>query len=163
MCCRSYLFDQAEVDLVETLNAQLGSVVEQRERTDMLDDALVAALASTKEQRAWALVRLAAALRARHDYDRALLALDGAALLSTGSACSAAFTCAAAIHHDRGDLDSARKAGEEAYRLDPDHYSRQALVSIYYDLWQETRLDCDHAAWRKISRELNADQTSVTR
>ncbi len=154
--------DQPGMDLMETLTARLGAIVEQRERIDLLDEALVAALASTNEERSWALVRLAAALRARQDYDRALLALDGAALHGTGSVCAAAFTCAAAIHHDRGDLVSARKAGEQAYRLDPGDHSRRALVSIYYDLWQQTRLDSDHAAWRRMSGELNADGMAAT-
>ena len=144
------------MDIDAVLTSRLGEVIRQREGVDLLDHAMAAALAAREDERAWALVQLGAGLRATHDYDRALLALDGAALLEPVAARAAAFVCAAAIHHDRGDLAQAQKAGELAHALNPNSHSRKALVSIYWDLWRTTRLDGYHTAWKTISNQLES-------
>jgi len=148
-----------EDDLSRTLRLQLSRTVEQRERVDVLDDALAAALVVGDGERAWALVRLAAGLRARGDFDRALLALDGADLLGDDAARAAAFTCAAAVHHDRGDLPRAREAGERARSLRESEHVLSVLASVYYDLWCDTRLDEFRARWREVADRLPASKT----
>lgn len=142
-------------DLYQTLRSRISQRAQARERVDMLDDALVAALAVDDDDRAWALVKIAAQLRQRGDSDRALLALDGADMLGGLTARAAAFTCAAGVHRDRGDLQEALKAGERAVSLHESDYALSALAAVYHAIWRESRRDDDRARWRAVSDRLD--------
>jgi len=143
-------------DLYLNLRERLSLTVTGRERVDLLDDAFTAALALDEGERAWALVRLGAGLRERGDHERALLALDGADLLGDVAARAAAFTCAAAVHCDRGELARARKAGERARALREDDRVLRVLARVYHALWRETGLEEFRDRWREVGERLPA-------
>jgi hypothetical protein len=149
-----------DVDLDEVLRARVLDLVRARGRGDMLDDAIEAALAPDADSRGWSLVRLAAALRAKGDLERALLVLDGVDSLGASPGVrAAAFTCAAGVHCDRGDPGAARTAGELAHGLAPDEFTRKVLLRAYWELWTETRQREFFELWKR----LEDDDASVDR
>ena len=127
-------------DLVGDLYAQLeGVALWPRRVPDLPRRAVEAALATSTDERAWALVRLAADLRAMGDQATALRVLDFAWAMEPSSEPAAAmFTCAIACHCDLGDLFTAQLiAGEQ-----PDDYRdvkfARAACRLYAALLEET-------------------------
>jgi tetratricopeptide (TPR) repeat protein len=89
-------------DLIDALRRRLPKAKRHR--------CLALARPRTASERAWQLIGLATALRHRGDHDEALKALDAAVALNPEPrAQRAAYICAAAIHRDRGDHDTARR------------------------------------------------------
>jgi tetratricopeptide (TPR) repeat protein len=89
-------------DLIEALRRRLPKAKRHRY--------LALTRARTPNERAWRLIGLAVALRRRGDDEEALKALDAAVALNPEPrAQRAAYICAAAIHRDRGDYDTARR------------------------------------------------------
>jgi hypothetical protein len=126
-------------DLIDDLT----SVIRQKTWPERVPDlprrAVEAALATTTDERAWALVRLAADLRALGDRDRALGVLDLAWGLEPSTRPAAAmFTCAIACHCDEGDLVTADVIASEQ----PDDYRdvkfARAACRLYATLLAET-------------------------
>ena len=101
--------------------------------------AVEAALATFTDERAWALIRLAADLRALGDRERALAVLDLAWRLEPSRQPAAAvFTCAIACHCDEGDVLTADVIASEQ----PDEYRdvkfARAACRLYATLLAET-------------------------
>ena len=101
--------------------------------------ALAAASARNSDQRARKLVQLAAALRRERRLDEALGILDLVVELAPPLICElAAYTCAVAIHCDRGDFETARVVGEETRAKAVDVHLLRALGRMYAGLFRET-------------------------
>lgn len=127
-------------DLVGDLYAQLEGVPPWPRRVpDLPRRAVEAALATSTDERAWALVRLAADLRAMDELRTALGVLDLAWSMEPSTVPAAAmFTCAIACHCDVGDLYTGQLiAGEQ-----PDEYRdvkfARAACRLYAALLAET-------------------------
>jgi hypothetical protein len=101
--------------------------------------AVEAALATSTDDRAWALVRLAADLRADGDRARALRVLDLAWELGPSSAPAAAmFTCAIACHCDEHELATAHMVASEQPGEHRDVRFARAACRLYATLLAET-------------------------
>jgi hypothetical protein len=137
----------------ELLELAAGTV-RQRRQANLVARCMEAALATTADDRTWALVRLAADLRVLERYDEALFVLDTAWLQLEASehAELAMFTCAIAIHCDREDLDIALKL-ERDLADRPDLKFARACLRLYTDLCGETEDDL-HRARRELYRSL---------
>jgi hypothetical protein len=129
------------VDLLGDLHSRLdgGEAPWPRRIPDLPRRAVEAALASSTDERAWALVRLAADLRAMDDQRTALRVLDLAWSMGPSTHPAAAmFTCAVACHCDLDDLYTAQLiAGEQ-----PDDYRdvkfARAACRLFAALLEET-------------------------
>jgi hypothetical protein len=128
------------VDLVGDLYARLEEVTPWPRRVpDLPRRAVEAALASSTDERAWALVRLAADLRAMDDQAAALRVLDLAWHMTPSAHPAAAmFTCALACHCDLGDLYTARFLAEEQPDEHRDAKFARAACRLYASLLAET-------------------------
>lgn len=117
---------------------------------DLLDLAIRAAGEADRTQRAWALVALAARLRRDGEHERALAILDLVVEMGPREDVRrAAFTCAIAVHTDRGDLVTAAKiAGANDDLDEADPYLLRTLARTYWELWQETGDEGFEARWR---------------
>ena len=105
--------------------------------------AIEAALATGTDDRVWALVRLAADLRADGDQRKALSVLDIAWGMEPSAGPSAAlFTCAIACQCDEGDFVTAHVVASEQ----PDEYRdvkfARAACRLYATLLAETGEEC---------------------
>lgn len=101
--------------------------------------ALSAASARNAEQRAWALVELAASLRREERWQEALGVLDLVVEQAPPPQAElAAYTCAVAVHCDLEDYDTARVVGEEARARAVSPHLMRALGRLYYRLFQES-------------------------
>jgi tetratricopeptide (TPR) repeat protein len=89
--------------------------------------------------RAWALIRLAADLRARGDAARAIEVLDTAWELDAGDeALRAIETVAIACHCDMGTHHTAVKIEQQASALPPDLKYARAVARLYGELFDAT-------------------------
>jgi hypothetical protein len=128
-------------DLVGDLYAGLEGVLPWPSRVpDLPRRAVEAALATSTDERAWALVRLAADLRAMDKQREALHVLDLAWRMEPSTVPSAAmFTCAIACHCDLGDLYTGQLIASEQ----PDEYRdvkfARAACRLFAALLAETR------------------------
>lgn len=101
--------------------------------------ALSAASAHSAEQRAWALVELAASLRREERWQEALGVLDHVVEQKPSPEAElAAYTCAIAVHCDLKDYETARVVGEYARGRAVSPYLMRALGRMYYRLFEET-------------------------
>jgi hypothetical protein len=101
--------------------------------------AIEAALATGTDDRAWALVRLAADLRADGDQRKALLVLDIAwGLAPSGGPSAAMFTCAIACHCDEGEFFTAHVVASEQPEEYRDVKFARAACRLYATLLAET-------------------------
>ena len=124
---------------------------------DILDAALDAAFETDPEQRVWRLVVVAARLRDEQDYERALSVLDRAVSIAPLSpASAAAFTTAAAIHCDRGDLATARAICDQQMLEGVDEAMLKVAARVYWELFKSTKLPEFRARWESCSRALEA-------
>jgi hypothetical protein len=130
-----------------------------------LDYAIDAAVAVGRDEQAWALVALAARLREDGDRKRGLAVLDAAVALNPGwEVQSAAFTTAAAIHCDLGDLDTARAICDQTLSRGVDKYILSAAVRVYWELARSTKLQEFHDRRKALSialEELETDSANV--
>jgi hypothetical protein len=138
--CEAMIDSNGHGDLVGDLYARLEGVPPWPSRVpDLPRRAVEAALATSTDERAWALVRLAADLRAMDKQREALHVLDLAWSMEPSAEPSAAmFTCAIACHCDLGDLYTGQLiAGEQ-----PDEYRdvkfARAACRLYAALLAET-------------------------
>jgi hypothetical protein len=127
----------------------------RRQRVTALDCAIDAATATDAEQRAWALVALAARLREDDERARALEVLDAVVAFDPPwEVQSAAFTTAAAIHCDLGDLKTARSICDETLAKGVNEYILSAAVRVYWELARSTRLQEFHDRRKDLSAAL---------
>jgi hypothetical protein len=104
-----------------------------------MDQVMALVKAQGRNDRAWALVNLAAALRREKQYGPALKVLDAARELNPGPQAEvAAYTCAVAIHCDLNDHKTARKVGEFARTRAVDEKLLRALGRSYWAHFHET-------------------------
>ena len=124
---------------------------------DLVTRAVAIAHARTSDQRAWALTRLAAALRRAEHHDEALWVLDVADGLrpSMKPEC-AVFTSAIGVHCDRGDLGVARMIGEEQLGRSLDLKLLRAMVRVYHGIFVQSEDPKDEARWRDMSRRVES-------
>lgn len=114
--------------------------------------AIRAAVEPGREARAWALVALAARLRADGSRELARLAIDAAVALDAGTGPTrAAYTCAVALHADEGDLRTAVKLGEELLEEGYHPQLLQAMSRVYWDLWKDTEDAIWLRGWRRVN------------
>lgn len=114
--------------------------------------AVRAAVEPGREARAWALVALAARLRADGSRELARIAIDAAVALDAGPGPTrAAYTCAVALHADEGDLRMAAKLGEELLEEGHNDHLLQAMSRVYWDLWKETEDAVWLRGWRRVN------------
>jgi hypothetical protein len=106
---------------------------------DLPRRAIEAALATSTDERAWALIRLAADLRVLGEIDTALVALDTAWHLhpSTEPA-RAMFSCAIACHCDTAAYTKAETIASEQPEEFHDLKFSRAAVRLYSTLLEET-------------------------
>ncbi len=129
-------------------------------RTTTLDCAIDAAMAIERDDRGWALVALAARLRSDEAYQAGLDVLDAAiALDPSWEVQTAAFTTAAAIHCDLGDLNKARAICDQTLARGVTPYLLKAAARIYWELAQTTRLQEFYDRWKELSKTLESLQT----
>lgn len=100
--------------LVDDLNARLPEAG-RAEKRDILASALDAARAPEGSQRGWTLLHLAGAMRDHEDFDAALSILDLVAerFEDDEGIVRATFSCAVAIHGDRGETELANVLCDE--------------------------------------------------
>ena len=124
-------------------------------RETTLDYAIDAAIATDAEERAWALVTLAAQLRDHDERRRALEVLDAVVAFNPSwEAQSAAFTTAAAIHCDLGDLATARSICDQTLARGVNRFILGAAVRIYWELAKSTKLQEFYDRWKALSAAL---------
>ena len=138
----------------------------QRLRADRgctaIELAIRAAVEPGREARAWALVALAARLRADGSRELARDAIDAAVALDAGAGPTrAAYTCAVAIHADEGDLRSAVKLGEELMEEGHNASLLQAMSRVYWDLWKDTEDAVWLRGWRRVNGLLEGSDAQV--
>lgn len=106
---------------------------------DLPQRALDAALATSADARAWALVKLAADLRVLGEIETALFVLDAAWFLGPSTEPSRAmFSCAIGCHCDRADYDVAHLiAAEQPEEYHDEKFSR-AAQRLYLTLLELT-------------------------
>jgi hypothetical protein len=109
-----------------------------------------------REQRAWALVALAARLRSDGSRELARIAIDAAVALDAGPGPTrAAYTCAVALHADEGDLETAAKLGEELLAEGHDAYLLRTMARVYWSLWRQTKDETWHDRWWRVHVRLH--------
>jgi hypothetical protein len=124
--------------------------------------AIRAAVEPGREARAWALVALAARLRADGSRELARVAIDAAVALDAGAGPTrAAYTCAVALHADDGDLRSAVKLGEELMEEGHNEFLLQAMSRVYWDLWKDTEDAVWLRGWRRVNGLLEGSDAQV--
>lgn len=117
----------------------------------------MAAATASPADRGWRLVELGAQLRRAGDFDRALVALDAVVGVSPGwEARAAAYTVAAAIHCDRGDLDKARALCEQTLADGVDEHLLKVSARVYWELYRTSKLPEFKQRWEDCSRQLDA-------
>jgi hypothetical protein len=130
--------------LRERLRAQNGCTA--------IELAVRAAVEPGREDRSWALVALAARLRADGSRELARIAIDAAVALDAGAeATRAAYTCAVALHVDEGDLRTAVKLGEELPAGGYDPQLLKAMSRVYWELWKDTEDAVWLRGWRRVN------------
>ena len=111
-------------------------------QADLVARCLDLARATRVNERAWALVRLAADLRALGDHRRALYVLDTAwFLLPEDEAVRAIETVAIACHCDMGAHLTAVRIEQQPGSLPPDLKRARAAVRLYAELFEATGED----------------------
>jgi hypothetical protein len=113
---------------------------------EFLRRALGLAAAQTSDDRARALVRLAATARRSGLFEEALWALDAAWRLRPSDAAErAVYTCAISVHCDRADYETAIKIGEAAMARSRDAGLLEAMERTYRELFVQT----DNPLWEE--------------
>ena len=124
--------------------------------------AVRAAVEPGREARAWALVALAARLRADGSRELARIAIDAAVALDAGTGPTrAAYTCAVALHADEGDLRTAVKLGEDLLEEGYNPHLLQAMSRVYWDLWKDTEDAVWLRGWRRVNGLLEGSDAQV--
>lgn len=124
--------------------------------------AIRAAVEPGREARAWALVALAARLRADGSRELSRIAIDAAVALDAGPGPTrAAYTCAVAIHADEGDLRTAVKLGEELLAEGSHPTLLQAMSRVYWELWKDTEDAAWLDGWRRVNALLDAPDSQA--
>lgn len=124
----------------------------ERRSADLVGRALELAVATTADDRAWALVRLAADLRALERHAEALRVLDVAWQLSPSEHPELAmFSCAIAVHCDRGEHELAIKLERGFSERGIDLKFGRACLRLYAELYAVTD-DEEHRARRDSYR-----------
>ena len=91
-------------------------------------------------------------LREDGNYDLALHTLDGAVVLDASEDVTrAAYTCAIAIHADKGDLRLAARLGAEQLAKGESEQLLTVMARVYWELWQETDEPTWRVRWRRIA------------
>jgi hypothetical protein len=138
--------DPAELDdvLLDQVRART-----RPERTPRLADNVVALVRShATEDRAWALVKLAADFRALGDLDAALRLLDTAWQARPGGRAERAiFTVAVAVHCDAGRHEVAETLAREQSERSTDALFAMAAARVHAELWAASGLE-EHALSR---------------
>jgi hypothetical protein len=102
-------------------------------------------------------------LRRSEYYDEALCVLDQIVeRFASPDVVRAAFTCAVAVHCDRGEPELAIVIGEEQRARTSGCELLRALVRAYWDRWQQSGSDDDRAAWLRSVAELTSLETIDT-
>jgi hypothetical protein len=115
-----------------------------------------------REERAWALVALAARLRSDGSRELARIAIDAAVALDAGPGPTrAAYICAVALHADEGDLRTAVKLGEELLQEGHNPDLLQGMSRVYWALWKETEDATWLDGWRRVNALLDAPDTQA--
>jgi tetratricopeptide (TPR) repeat protein len=143
--------------LEQVLLQQVRQAQRAQPKETSFECAVAAALATTVDERAWALVSLAARLRSEGNVDLALRVLDAAVAFGPEwRAQSAAFTTAAAIHCDLGQLDTARAICDETLARGVDPYLLKIALRVYWELFRSTKLEEFRVRWESLSHALEA-------
>jgi hypothetical protein len=144
-------------DLAGVLLERLKEVSRRPTPSDAFGRAVAAAIAAEPRDRCWKLVSLAASLRAEGDRELALSILDSAiALGAPADVRHAAYTTAIAIHTDLGNLATAEKLARQELAAEVDEYLLRTLARLYWELYEETRLEEYRVAWRRFSDAVDA-------
>lgn len=151
--------------IAEELCRQLRSRLRDRGSLAPLEIAISAAAERSADQRAWGLVTVAKHLRSDGDFDLAMLAIEAAVSIDAGGEPTrAAYTCAVAIHADRGELDTAYTLAEELVSESADPYALKALARVCWELWERTEAERYRVRLREIdSLLLDAQATHADR
>lgn len=121
---------------------------------DLVERCLEIAAATRADDRAWALVKLAADLRRLERYDDALRVLDLASeLLGDPRSELAVYTCAIAVHCDRSEHEVAIKLERQVVAGGVDVKFGLACRRLYSELHAKTG-DEEHRARRDSYRAL---------
>lgn len=123
----------------------------------LFERARSAAFADDAHRRGWDAVRTAALLRRDGRHDVALELLDDVvARFRHKDVEIAAYTCAVAIHCDRGDPATALAVGRPFWDRDPTPELGNALVRAYWERFEQTGLLDDRDDWLAFKDELDA-------
>jgi len=150
------------LDIAQVLADAAKAKARRPASADSFGKAIDAAVECDGEQRAWRLVVLASALREESRAERALEVLDAAvALRPPRAAQRAAFTCAAAIHADNGDLDTARKLVEELLAEGTDDHVLKIAARTYWELYEATKEEAFFERWKHVGALLEESPASA--
>ncbi|MGH3111642.1 MAG: hypothetical protein ACRDQT_12085, partial [Gaiellaceae bacterium] len=128
------------------LHLRAGETANGRREADVVGRVLELAAARGSDERAWALVRLAADFRALGRHDEVLRVLDAAWYLEPSEQPELAiFSCAIGIHCDRRAYDVAMTLERDFADRGIDLKFARACVRLYVDLYAETE-DEEHQA-----------------
>jgi hypothetical protein len=128
---------------------------------DLVDRSVAIALARTPDERAWALTRMAAVLRRADRFDLALHLLDVAdSLYPSEWPERAVFTCAIAVHCDRGDFRMAQTLGEEQFARSVDLKLFLAMARVYHALYRETEDPEYEGLWQGMRRRIDSAEAA---
>jgi tetratricopeptide (TPR) repeat protein len=130
---------------------------------DVRGRAIAAAISPDPDSRCYALLSLAAALRKEGESETALTVLDAIlALQPPPDVERAVYTVAIAVHTDRGDLDTARKLAEQTRREGVDPHLLSALARLYWELYDDTKLEEFRNEWRHAAEALENIAGGIT-
>ncbi|MGH3060269.1 MAG: hypothetical protein ACRDNA_02530 [Gaiellaceae bacterium] len=128
----------------------------------LFERARSAAFADDAHRRGWEAVRTAALLRRDGRHDMALDLLDDVvARFRYEDVEIGAYTCAVAIHCDRGDPVTALAVGRPLWDRGPSVELGHALVRAYWEHFKQTGLLDDRDDWLAFKDELDAVQEAA--
>lgn len=151
--CRGMSEHNGHGDLIGDLNSAIRQKPWPQRVPDLPRRAVEAALATSTDERAWSLVRLAADLRALGDRRRALGVLDLAWRMEPSAGPAAAmFTCAIACHCDEDDYFTAEVIACEQ----PDEYRDGKFARVACRLYAALLAETGEERWRlELDRHLD--------
>lgn len=128
----------------------------------LFERARSAAFADDAHRRGWEAVRTAALLRQEGQHDRALDLLDDVvATFAYEDVVRAAYTCAVAVHCDRGTPETGLTVGRPFWDQAASPELGNALVRAYWERFEQTGDVDDREAWLRFKDELDGLSTSV--
>ena len=138
--------------LVLNVPSQTPDYVWPKRVPDFPRRAVEAALATSNDARAWALVRLAADLRASDDQRKALAVLDLAwGMEPSAEPAAAMFTCAIACHCDNDDFLTAHVVANDQ----PDAYRDTKFARVACRLYATLLAETGEERWKlELERHL---------